>query len=208
MRLLLPALLLSLGLLASCGNTSSGSAPLDGFSTVYVTDPDFGDTFEYRSPDSFTYAPGPLAGDSVSTAETAMFTAINAERLRGGTCSDGQSFPPVPALQFEGHLHKSASGYAGVLAVSGSAALPHKTGDSTPVRRMIAAGFVPAPPNRAVLRFEESLAMGMTDPAAVIAAWKTSSRHCAALFSTVSHGAVARADGQLGAYWVLNTAGW
>lgn len=204
MRLMLPALL-SLSLLAACNGP--GSTPVTG-ATVYVTDPDFGDTFKYQAPDSFTYALSPLTGDSVSAPETAMLTAINEERARGGTCADGTSFPARPALKFEGHLYRSAQGYAQVLAASGSSALPHKSGNSTPVRRMVAAGFVPTPPDGAVLRFEESLAMGMTDPGDIIAAWKTSSRHCAALYSNVPYGGVARSDGQLGAYWVLNTAGW
>lgn len=206
MRLILSALL-PLSLLASCNSIVTDPPPITG-STVYVTDPDFGDTFKYQSPDSFTYALSPLPGASVSAAETAMMTAINEERARGGTCMDGQTYPGRAALKFEGHLHKAAGGYAQVLAASGSSALPHKTGDSTPVRRMVAAGFVPTPPDNTVLRFEESLAMGLTVPADVIAAWKTSSRHCAALFSNVPYGSVARAEGPLGVYWVLNTAGW
>lgn len=206
MRLLLSALLLSLGLLASCGG--GGGAPSTDFTLVTVSDPANGDTFMYRSPDTFAYALAPLAGDAPTAAEGALLAAVNAERARGGACPGGQTFSARAALKFEGHLYRSARGYAGVLAASGNLTLPHKTGSSTPARRMTGAGYVPAPPKNVVMHFEESLAGGSADPAQVISDWKTSVGHCAALYSAVPHGAVARADGPLGAYWVLNTAGW
>lgn len=204
MRPALLALPLALGVLAACG---TGPAALPD-RVVTVSDPDHADSFTYASPGTFAYAAAPLPGFPQSADEAAMLSAINAERARGGSCPGGQSFPARAALQFEGHLHRAASGYARVLADSGSLALPHRTGDSTPARRMVEAGFLPAPGPGQTLRFEESLAAGMTAPTEVIAAWKTSARHCATLYAPVPYGSVARADGQPGAYWVLNVAGW
>ncbi|WP_104989688.1 CAP domain-containing protein [Deinococcus sp. NW-56] len=203
MRLTLPALLFSL-LLAAC----DGGTPAPTQVTVEVSDPDFGDTFSYQTTTDFRPALSPQSGYPQSAAEAAMLNAVNAERSRGGTCPDGRTFPARSALTFEGHLHESADRYAGVLAGRGTLELPHRIGTSTPARRMVEAGFKPAPPTGTVLRFEESLAAGMTDPAEVIAAWKGSVSHCAALYSPVPYGSVARADGAGLAYWVLNTAGW
>ncbi|MCP2014325.1 uncharacterized protein YkwD [Deinococcus sp. HSC-46F16] len=203
MRLTLPALLCSL-LLAAC----DGGTPAPTQVTVEVSDPDFGDTFSYQTTTDFRPALSPLAGFPQTGAEKAMLDAVNAERSRGGSCPDGRTFPARPTLTFEGHLHEAADGYAAVLAGRGTLELPHKLGTSTPARRMVGAGFKPAPPTGTVLRFEESLAAGMTDPAEVIAAWKGSASHCAALYSAVSYGSVARAEGAGRAYWVLNTAGW
>lgn len=205
MRITLPALLLPL-LLAACGGTTP--TPGAGDVTVTVSDPDHGDTFSYQTTASFRPALGPQPGFPQSAAEKAMLDAVNAERSRGGTCPDGQAFPARAALTFEGHLHEAAARYGAVLAERGTTELPHRIGTSTPARRMVGAGFKPAPPRGTVLRFEESLAAGMTDPAEVIAAWKGSVSHCAALYSPVSYGSVARADGAGRAYWVLNTAGW
>lgn len=202
MRPALFALLPALFLLAACDDTQAPDR------IVAVSDPDNRDSFTYLSPGTFTYASSPLPDAPQSADEAAMLGAINAERARGGHCPGGQTFPARAPLAFEGHLHRAASGYARVLADSGSMALPHKTGNSTPVRRMVEAGFVPAPGPGQTLRFEESLAAGMTGPDEMIAAWKTSARHCATLFSPVPHGSVARADGLVGAYWVLNVAGW
>ncbi|GAA5513538.1 hypothetical protein Dcar01_02277 [Deinococcus carri] len=206
MQHVLPAALLAAcGLLASCGS-GGPTAPASSI-TVSVTDSDLGDSFTYQAPGNFSPAPGPTPGYPQSAGEAAMLAAINAERARGGTCPDGTTSPPRAALTFEGHLHQAATGYARVLAASGSLDLPHRTGDSTPARRMVAAGFVPAPAPGKPLVFMESLAAGMTDPAEIITAWKTSVRHCEALYAEVPYGSVARADGQRGAYWVLNLAG-
>ncbi|MPY67511.1 hypothetical protein F8S09_12585 [Deinococcus sp. SDU3-2] len=205
MRIALPALLLSL-LLAACGGPTP--APGAGGVTVTVSDSDYADTFSYQGSADFRPALVPVAGFPQSGAEKAMLDAVNAERRRGGTCPDGRTFPARAALTFEGHLHEAATRYAVVLAGRGTLELPHKLGTSTPARRMVEAGFKPAPPAGMTLRFEESLAAGMTDPAEVIAAWKGSVSHCAALYSPVPHGSVARADGAGRAYWVLNTAGW
>lgn len=204
MRIALPALLLPL-LLAACGETP---APDPGEVTVTVSDPDFGDTFSYQASSDFRPTLGSLAGFPQSAAEKAMLAAVNAERSRGASCPDGRTFPARPPLAFEGHLHAAAAQYAAVLAGRGTLELPHRIGTSTPARRMVGAGFKPAPPTGTALRFEESLAAGMSDPAEVVSAWKGSASHCAALYSPVAYGSVARADGAGMAYWVLNTAGW
>ena len=205
MRPILPAVLLPL-LLAACGGDPAAPSPRAVL--VTVSDPDHGDTFTYEAPAGFRPALSPRPGFPQSAAERAMLEAVNAERSRGGTCPDGRSFSPRPPLAFEGHLHEAATRYAAVLAGRGTLDLPHRLGPSTPARRMVEAGFKPAPPAGTALLFGESLAAGMTDPAEVIAVWKGSAGHCAALYSPVPYGSAARADGAGRAYWVLNTAGW
>lgn len=209
--------LLCLIALTACGGGHAPEAnpgPETGLE-VQVVDADNADTFSYASPAGFAPALSPLAGYPRSGAEAELLAAVNAERARGGSCpQEGggrQTFGAVRPLSFEGHLHQSATVYGRQLAASGTLALAHRGPDgSTPARRMVAAGYVPAPPHGTALLFAESLAAGpgLTRSAEVLAAWKNSPSHCAALFSPVGHGSAARVDGAAGSYWVLNIAGW
>lgn len=211
--------------LSACGGgpapSAGGPASAGGERTVEVTDPAYGVTFSYVTR-QFEYVLAPLPGFAQSSAEAQALELVNAERARGGVCPlrDGtwRRYQPAAPLTFEGHLHRAATEYARELAASGRTDLPHRsvlTGQ-IPAQRMVAAGYRPLPPNGAALLFQESLAVevGVFSPADIIAAWKASPDHCAALYeplNVASHGAVARAETQLGgrpaAFWVLNTAG-
>ncbi|GGS33737.1 CAP domain-containing protein [Deinococcus knuensis] len=179
--------------------------------TVTVTDTAYGVTFEYKTPKSFAVSRSALTDFPQSQAEREMLEAINAERARGGVCPTGV-FPAAAPLKFEGHLHKAATLYGRELAASGRLELPHRSrvDNRVPSQRMVDAGYRPVPPNGIEWVFGESLAAGMdlTSPAEVIAAWKGSPPHCAALFEKVLDGTAAQVTGAAGTYWVLNIAGW
>ena len=80
-------------------------------------------------------------------------------------------------------------------------------GESTPASRMVAAGYTPAPPSQKLVIFEESLALNIDQSAEVIAAWKTSVRHCAALFDVLTDGSAARSQNGNVVAWVLDIGG-
>ncbi|MCD0167068.1 CAP domain-containing protein [Deinococcus sp. 12RED42] len=195
------------------------SAPSDGnggnagdeLVTVTVTDASYNVTFDYKTTKSFSVSRSALPGFPQSQAEREMLEAINAERARGGVCPSGV-FPAAAPLKFEGHLHKAATLYGRELAASGRLDLPHRSqvDNRVPSQRMVDAGYRPVPPNGIEWVFGESLAAGMdlTSPAEVIAAWKGSPSHCAALFEKVLDGTAAQVTGAAGTYWVLNIAGW
>lgn len=201
------ALLLGALGLTGCGG---GGAPSAEPVTVTVQDPQYGLSFEYATTAAFTPQRSALPDFPQSGQERAMLEAINAERARGGVCPSG-SFPPARPLQFEAHLHRAATLYGRELAASGRMDLPHRSraDNRVPSQRMVDAGYKPVPPSRVQWVFGESLAAGdQMSPAEVIAAWKGSPAHCAALFEHIADGAVARVDGAAGTYWVLNIAGW
>ncbi|GGR98250.1 CAP domain-containing protein [Deinococcus sedimenti] len=198
-----------MSVLVGCSPSEVPSGP--DLVKVTVTDAQYGVTFDYQASPAFAPLRVPLADFPQSVAERDMLAAVNAERARGGVCPGG-SFAPVGALQFEGHLHRAATLYGRELAASGGLTLPHRSAvdGRVPSQRMVDAGYRPVPPRGGQWVFGESLAggAGLTAPAEVIAAWKGSSSHCAALFGAVSDASVARVDGAAGPYWVLNTAGW
>ncbi|UBV42007.1 CAP domain-containing protein [Deinococcus taeanensis] len=179
--------------------------------TVQVTDAQYGVQFSYTTTVAFKPERAPLPDFTQSAAEKQMLTVINAERARGGTCN-GVPYPPAQPLLFEAHLQKAATLYARELAASGALSLEHRSAKDgrVPSQRMVDAGYRPVPPAGAAWLFEESLAagLGFTDPAEVVAAWKQSPKHCRALFENIQDGAVARADGAAGTFWVLNISGW
>ena len=176
---------------------------------VNVTDPDNGKNFSYYS-DNFVPVRVPLASAPQSAAEAQMLAAINAERARGGICpaaSGGTvTFPARDPFIFEGHLHAAASGHAAYMASKNL--IDHiGAGKSTPASRMVAAGYTPAPPSQKLVIFEESLALNIDQSAEVIAAWKTSVRHCAALFDVLTDGSAARSQNGNVVAWVLDIGG-
>ncbi|GHG23214.1 hypothetical protein GCM10017784_13780 [Deinococcus indicus] len=179
--------------------------------TVTVTDASYNVTFEYSTPKSFAVSRSALPDFPQSVAEREMLQAINAERARGGVCPSG-AFPAAAPLQFEASLHKAATLYGRELAASGKLELPHRSrvDNRVPSQRMVDAGYRPVPPSGIQWVFGESLAAGMNlnSPAEVIAAWKVSPSHCAALFEKVLDGTAAQVTGAAGTYWVLNIAGW
>jgi len=176
---------------------------------VNVTDPDNGNNFSYYS-DNFVPARLPLASAPQSAAEVQMLAAINAERARGGVCPTASggtvTFPARDPFVFEGHLHAAATGHAAYMTANSS--VSHRgAGGSTPASRMVAAGYIPAPPSQKLVIFEESLALNIDQSAEVIAAWKTSVRHCAALFDVLTDGSAARSEQGNVVAWVLDIGG-
>ena len=212
---------LALLTLSACGSSTPTPAP-EAY-TVQVRDGQYGIDFAYTTSREFSYAGAALPGYTESLAEAQMLTLVNEERGRGGTCpvrGGGQrTYGPARPLEFEGHLHRAATDYARELAASGSLTLTHRSALTglVPSQRVVNAAYRPLPPNGAALAFDESLAAELlrSDPAGVVAAWKTSPEHCAALYEPMlkfGHGAVGRVEvrvgGQAMTYWVLNTAGY
>lgn len=176
---------------------------------VNVTDTDTGKNFSYYS-DNFVPARLPLASAPQSAAEAQMLVAVNAERARGGVCPTASggtvTFPARDPIVFEGHLHAAATGHAAYMTNHSSVSHIGLAG-STPASRMVAAGYTPAPPSQKLVIFEESLALNIDQSAEVIAAWKTSVRHCAALFDILSDGSAARSQNGNVVAWVLDIGG-
>lgn len=219
----LPRASVVLGLLTLSACGSSPTPPTPKGEVVQVTDSEYGVNFEYTTSRDFSYALAALPGYTHSAAEVHLLTLVNEERVKGGVCpvrGGGQrTYGPARPLLFEGHLHRAASDYARELAESGSTVLAHRSALTglVPSQRVVGAGYHPLPPKGAALEFNESLAAEWlkSDPAGVVAAWKASPEHCAALYEPMpsfSHGAVARVEtrvqGQAVTYWVLNTAGY
>ncbi|ANE42861.1 CAP domain-containing protein [Deinococcus puniceus] len=205
----LPAALLALcAVLTAC----PGSTPPPSGVRVDVTDFDTKQDFTYVS-NNFQAARAPLSVAPRSTAEAKMLEAVNTERARGGVCptSGGGTvaFPVRAPLIFEGHLHAAATGHAAHIVTSQTSTTLSHIGEngSTPARRMVEAGYTPLPTSGTKAVFLESIALGIDDPTEVIAAWKTSVRHCAALFDGATDGSAARGQRGQTVAWVLDVGG-
>lgn len=195
-------------LLTACGGGDSGS-------TVSITAYDLasGKTFHYSATAGFTPYPNALAEYPQYPNEKEVLDALNKARREGGTCPiSGYHSGGLPAIQFEGHLHKSARAYANWLAANHyeitNTQKDHNANGKYPVQRMIDAGFTPGKD----ASFAESLESGGKTAAEVIIDWQGSEDHCKTLFDkSLNWGSVARSDSQLptgGYYWVFNVASY
>lgn len=176
----------------------------------------------YQTTADFQFRPGVL-GD-LSPEEQVAWNLLNAERQRGGICTapNGQvtRHLPQPPLQLEARIYEAARLYGESLRRWNVAGVPADHYDpsdpagQTPARRMIRAGYRPAPPTRRdqALFFEENLAFGHDDAAQVLKAWKTESyAHCETLYAPAQYGAFSLTHSPSGTkfkrYWVLNVSG-
>lgn len=200
--------------LSACG------APNNTPTTKTVTVTDNGEQFTYTTTTDFQQQS--LSKAALSDLEAQMFDAINAERAKGGVCTDpvtGKrvSNPPADPLQLESRIYQAASSYSQTLVKNNiEGHINHADpANKTPTRRMVNAGYKPlAPLNTSgkALFFEESLAYGYLTPAEVIEAWKSESfNHCMTIYVPLTYGAVAVKDGTASdkyqRYWVLNVSG-
>lgn len=201
--------------LVACGDTSV-KEPADEV-TVNVIEQD-GSTFPYTTRADFRPTLKPVS--ELSADEAALLSALNAERARGGSCTDPQGkvqvYAKTGALSLEANIYAAARGHAQAM-VDGNFASHINESDvtlRTPMRRMVKAGYRPVAPvqGKGELYFEESLAFGQLTAAEVVQAWKTESfLHCRAIYIPLNYGAVTVVDGRAGnrygRYWVLNTSG-
>lgn len=170
--------LLGLGLVAlsACGRSGAGLPSVPGFGN--------------------SVAGARTAQLSSDPRSSALLSAVNQVRARGGQCS-GEQFWPVPALTPNSALNRAAQGHAQDMAQRGYFSHTDTQGGGV-AARVMRAGYS----GRAA---GENIAMGWPNPGAVVDAWLASPAHCRLLFSGQFQDAgvgVATGGGQL--YWVLD----
>lgn len=194
-------------LLSSCN--SNGPTKQE----MKATDLSSGKSFDYTTTSAFLPLPTSLDKFEYHTDEEEVLMALNKARQEGGICpKSGFHKGGLPSIQFEGHLHKSATLYANWLQQNNyslsDSPKDHTANGKYPVQRMIEAGFLP---NKDAY-FAESLEAGAVNSADVIHDWKQSEAHCQTLFDArLNWGSVARSENPLpdgGYYWVFNVASY
>lgn len=210
--------LLAPAMLGSCGGGSETNTSNSTPSTVPMTATDdyTGKTITYQTTSNFSPLTTTLEDAPLHDDERDMLASINAVRKSGGICTTTnggtKTYKDIPPIQFEGHLHKSATTYVKWMQDHNykftESPEDHLADKNTPLERMLTAGYRPA--KRAI--FAEALEGGAPDAKELIAAWESSPSHCATLFdANLTWGSIARSESSTsntgnGYYWVMNLA--
>lgn len=184
---------LTLLMLQACGGGGDGG----GGNTADAT-PGGVATSSAPSPGSPSPAPGAAdTGCGFVDFQAELLRLVNAQRAAGASCGTRGSFPPVPALAWDGRLSQAAYDHSLDMATANYFSHTGRDGRS-PSQRVAATGYT-------AQAVGENIAAGYGSMAAVVDGWMGSEGHCANLMSaSYSQMGLACARGsasQYGIYW-------
>lgn len=184
---------LTLLMLQACGGGGDGG----GGDTADAT-PGGVATSSAPSPGSPSPAPGAAdTGCGFVNFQAELLRLVNAQRAAGASCGTRGSFPPVPALAWDGRLSQAAYDHSLDMATANYFSHTGRDGRS-PSQRVAATGYT-------AQAVGENIAAGYGSMAAVVDGWMGSEGHCANLMSaSYSQMGLACARGsasQYGIYW-------
>lgn len=130
-----------------------------------------------------------------ATMEKDTLALVNALRATGGSCPNGQTYPPSPPIAVDVDLREAARLHSWDMAYSNYVAHPSCNG-RTPYNRAADVGAE---------WHAENIAYGYSSATSVVNAWvKSTSGHCRILHSPYVHGAIGYAENSANrGYWSL-----